>query len=68
MRYFYVIDKVKHGEVVIVYYPTGKLVGDCLTKPLNRIPFKNHRNTIIGVDNETIEYYRVKYEKSKVKS
>ena len=50
IRFFYVTDKVKSGDVVIVYYPTDKLVGDYLTKPLNGTPFKNHRNTIMGLD------------------
>ena len=42
------------------------MVGDYLIKPLNGIPFKNHHNTIMGVDDETIEYYRTKYENAKV--
>ena len=49
-----------------MYHPTGKVVGDSLTKPLNETPFKNHRNTIMGMDDNTIEYYRMKYESAKV--
>ena len=65
IRYFDVIDKVKSGDVVIVYHPTGKLVKDYLAKPLNGTPFKNRRNTIMGVDDEAIEYYKVRYENAK---
>ena len=49
-----------------MYHPTGKLVGDYLTKPINGTPFKNHRNTIMGADRKAFEYYRVKYENAKV--
>ena len=42
------------------------MVGSYLTKPLNGTPFKNHRNTIMGVDDELIEYYKTKYENAKV--
>ena len=65
IRYFYVTDKVKSGDVVILYHPTGKLVGDYLTKPLNGTQFKNHYNTIMGINDKAIEYYRVKYENEK---
>ena len=56
IRHLYVTDKVRSGEVVTIYHPTGKLVGDFLTKPLNGTPFKNHRNMIMGMDDELIEY------------
>ena len=62
----YSTNKVRSGDVVIVYHPTGKLVGDYLTKPLNGTPFKNHCNMIMGVDDKAIEYYRVRYENAKV--
>ena len=51
--------------MVIVYHPIQKLVEDYLTKPLNGTPFKNHRNTIMGINNEVIEHYKVKYENEK---
>ena len=49
----------------MVYHPTGNMVGDFLTKPLNGSPFNNHRNTIMELDENAIEYYRVKYENAK---
>ena len=67
IRYFYITDKIKSGDIVVVYHPTGKLVGDFLTKPLNGSLFKNHRNAIMGVDEDTIENYRMIYENAKVK-
>ena len=65
IRYFYVTNKVRSGDVVIVYHPTQKLVGDFLTKPLNGTPFKNHRNTIMGLTDGDVIYYKVKYEQEK---
>ena len=51
---------------MVVYHPTGKMVGDFLTNLLNGSPFKNHRNVIMGLDENNIEYYRIKYEDAKI--
>ena len=40
-------------------------LGIFLPKPLNGSPFKKHRNAIMGVDEDAIEYYKVKYENEK---
>ena len=50
---------------MVVYHPTQKMVGDFLTKALNGSPFKKHRNAIMGLDEEAIEYYKMKYENEK---
>ena len=42
IRYFYITDKVRSGDMVIVYHLTGTLVEDFLTKPLNGTLFKSH--------------------------
>ena len=42
------------------------MVGDLFTKPLNGTPFKNHRNTIMGVDGDTIKYYKMKFENARI--
>ena len=42
IRYFYLTNKVRSRDEVIAYHPTGSLVGDFLTKPLNGTPFKSH--------------------------
>ena len=69
IRYFYVTNKIKSGDVVIVYHPTGKLVRDYLTKPLNGTPFKNHRTTIMGVDNKSnTTEWNMKMLKSNIKN
>ena len=66
IRYLYITDKIKSGDVVVVYHPTSKMVVDFLTKLLNGSPFKNHRNAIMGVNDDTTKYYRMKYESAKV--
>ena len=57
IRYFYVTAKIKSGDMVVVYHPTQKMVRDFLTKPLNGSLFKKHRNAIMRLDEEAIEYY-----------
>ena len=52
-------DKVKSGDVVIVYHPTKEMVSDYLTKPLNGILIKSHRNTIMGLTEESNAYYKI---------
>ena len=66
IRYFYVTDKVKSGDVVIVYHLTKEMVSDYLTKPLNGTPFKSHRNTIMRLTKESNTYYKIQYENAKV--
>ena len=66
IRHFYITDKIKSGDGVVVYHPTQKMVGDFLNKPLNSSPFKKHRNSIMGLDENAIKYHKVKYENEKV--
>ena len=34
IRYFFITDRVKSGELVIRYCPTGEMLADHFTKPL----------------------------------
>ena len=34
IRYFFVKDRIKNGEVSVLWCPTGEMVGDFATKPL----------------------------------
>ena len=49
IRYFFVADRVKSGEVSIDYCPTGEMVGDFFTKPLQGILFRKFRATILNL-------------------
>jgi hypothetical protein len=53
VRYYYVKDSVKNGEVKIQYCPTQNMVADMLTKPLNTETFCKHR-TALGLRSATV--------------
>ena len=50
IRYFLISDRVKNNEISIKYCPTGDMVGDYHTKPLQGKQFRRFRNTILGID------------------
>jgi hypothetical protein len=66
IRYFYVTSKVKDGSVRIVYCPTKEMVSDYLTKPLQGSLFRVHRNSIMGVSEDSLSRYKEEYLQSKV--
>ena len=49
IRYFFIKDKIKSGEVVLRYKPTEKMVADILTKPLQGSLFKNLRERLLAL-------------------
>ena len=65
IRYFYVTSKVKNGDVSIVYHPTKEMVSDFLTKPLQGSPFRSHRNSIMGVDEKSLDKFEKEYAAAK---
>jgi hypothetical protein len=68
IRYFYVTSKVKDGSVRIVYCPTKEMVSDYLTKPLQGSLFRTHRNSIMGVSEDSLSRYHEEYVRSKENS
>ena len=52
-RYYYVTDKIKAGEVSVIYKPTAEMWSDFHTKNLTGAPFIKHRETLMGFDPET---------------
>ncbi len=52
IRYFFVTDRVKNGELRIEYCPTGDMWGDFFTKPLQGSAFKRHRAQIMNLPAE----------------
>jgi hypothetical protein len=54
IRYFFVTDHVKGKEVSIRYCPTGDMVSDCFTKPLQGSLFRKMRGQIMNVDPDTV--------------
>lgn len=49
IRYFFITDRVAQGEVSIVWCPTGDMIADYATKPLQGALFKRFRDLIMGV-------------------
>jgi hypothetical protein len=49
VRYFFVADRIKAGELTAVWCPTGKMIADFLTKPLQGTMFKKFRDMLMGV-------------------
>ena len=48
MRYFFIADRVKLGEIRIAYCPTGLMIANYFTKPLQGVLFKRLRGMIMG--------------------
>ena len=57
IRYFHVTDRVKNKELEIEYCPTGEMVGDFFTKPLQGSSFYGFRNDVIGISEEKCRQY-----------
>ena len=49
IRYFFITDRFALGGVSLVWYPTGDMIGDFMTKPLQGALFRNFRYQIMGV-------------------
>jgi hypothetical protein len=49
IRYFFITDRVKKKEVSVVECPTGDMIGDFATKPLQGALFRKFRDQIMGV-------------------
>ena len=48
VRYFFITDRISKGEVHVEWCPTGDMVADFMTKPLQGSPFKKFRDLIMG--------------------
>jgi hypothetical protein len=49
IRYFFITDRVDEGNVSLVWCPTGAMIGDFMTKPLQGALFQKFRDQIIRV-------------------
>jgi hypothetical protein len=48
IRYFFLTDQIEKGNVSVEYYPTKEMIGDYMSKPLQRKLFKNFKDLIMG--------------------
>ena len=65
IRYFFITDRVKKGEVSIEYCPTDDMIADYFTKPLQGSKFRKFRNTILGIDEKEYHQYKKDYHQAK---
>jgi len=49
IRYFFITDRISQGEVTVQWCPTGDMIGDYATKPLQGAQFRKFRDQIMGV-------------------
>ncbi len=49
IRYFFITDRINKNELSIEWCPTGNMIGDYATKPLQGPIFKKFRDYIMGV-------------------
>jgi hypothetical protein len=49
IRYFFVTDRIKSGELRTEWCPTANMVADFLTKPLQGAAFTKFRDLLMGV-------------------
>ena len=49
IRYFFVTDRIKAGEISPKWCPTGEMIADFLTKPLQGAMFCKFRDLLVGV-------------------
>lgn len=52
IRFFFVKDKIDSGDVKIEYLPTGEMIADILTKPLQGGLFRKLRRQLLNWDEE----------------
>jgi hypothetical protein len=48
VRYFFVKDKIESNEVSVVYLPTGSMIADALTKPLQGDLLRKMRDKLLN--------------------
>ena len=49
VRYFFITDRIKKGELEVRYCPTKEIIGDFFTKPLQGATFQKFRDQIMGI-------------------
>ena len=48
IRHFFITDRINKGELLVEWCPTGDMVGDFATKPLQGAAFAKFRDMIMG--------------------
>ena len=48
IRYFFITDQIEKGNLSVEHCPTDKMIGDCMTKPLQGAKFRYFANQVLG--------------------
>ena len=48
IRYFFITDQIEKGNISVEYCPTGEMVADFMTKPLQGTLFLKYKKLIMG--------------------
>ena len=48
IKYFWVTDRIKNGDIEVVYCPTEEMLADFMSKPVQGSLFKNFRAALMG--------------------
>jgi len=54
IRYYFVTDRIKNGEMRVAYCPTDDMVADFFTKPLQGSQFRKLRKIILNLPDENV--------------
>ena len=49
IRYFFIQDRIKNGEITVKHCPTDQMLADYFTKPLQGAKFIQFRDMILGI-------------------
>jgi hypothetical protein len=49
IRYFFIKYRIQKGDINLIYCPTGKMVADFFTKPLQGALFRMFRDVVLGI-------------------
>jgi hypothetical protein len=58
IRYFFVTDRIAAREVKVEYCPTGEMLGDFFTKPLQGILFRKFFNHVLNLNGDPTYQHR----------
>jgi hypothetical protein len=56
VRYFFITDRIKSRELNVAYCPTGDMVADYFTKPLQGSAFRKLRDIIMNVCKKVVHF------------
>ena len=59
---FFLADRVKDKELKIIYCPNKEFTAGLFTKPLQGTLFTIHQETVLGISQEGMLFYRNKYD------